>query len=208
MKLIVGLGNVGASYSLTRHNIGFMAIDAIAETLQFKKTNLSLVQKINIENQPVLLAKPQTQMNLSGKSVQELLSYYKLEVEDLLVVHDDMDLDFLKMKFQKSRGAGGHNGIQNIHDLLGHSDYFRLKLGVGRPISPLQKHESSIKASGRIIPQRPQISTSNYVLSPFEKDQLEDLEKFLIKSTEAMKHFVLQGGESARNIYNQDSKDL
>ncbi len=197
MKLIAGLGNVGASYSLTRHNIGFMAVDALCENSHFKKSNLSLVQKINIKNQAVLLAKPQTQMNLSGKAIQQILSYYKINIEDLLVVHDDIDLDFLRMKFQTGRGAGGHNGVQNIHDCLGHSDYFRLKLGIGRSHCPSTLQN---KNSHPIIPKVP---TDTYVLSPFTEEQWSSLEKFLIQSIEAMRHFVLHGGENARNIYNQ-----
>ena len=207
MKLIVGLGNVGVSHSLTRHNIGFMAVDAMSEDPQFKKVDLSLVQKININNQPTLLAKPQTQMNLSGKAVQKLIAYYKLDIEDILVIHDDIDLDFLRMKFQKGRGAGGHNGVQNIHEHLGHSDYFRLKLGVGRPISKstLDTHTSN-GISESIIPKRPKVSTSTYVLSPFEKDQFSLLEKFLLQSIEAIRHFVLHGGESAGNTYNKKNQ--
>ena len=189
MKLIVGLGNTGASYSLTRHNLGFMVVDALAEDSQFKKSDFSLIQKINIQGQPVLLAKPQTQMNLSGKAVQHLLSYYKIDVKDLLVIHDDLDLDLSQMKFQSGRGAGGHNGVQDIHECLGHSDYFRLKLGVGHP-------------------SRKQLKTpvDAYVLSSFSKEELGDLEQFLIKSTEAVRHFILNGGESARNIYNKKTE--
>ena len=189
MKLIVGLGNTGASYSLTRHNLGFMVVDALAENSHFKKSDLSLVQKINTQGQSVLLAKPQTQMNLSGKAVQQLLSYYKIDVKDLLVIHDDLDLDLSQMKFQNGRGAGGHNGVKDIHECLGHSDYFRLKLGIGHP--------SRMKLN---------IPVDHYVLSSFSKEELGALEKLLIKSTEAVRHFILNGGESARNTYNKKTE--
>ena len=186
MKLIVGLGNIGPSYALTRHNIGFMILDILSSDI-VKKSCLSLVKKTKIENQDVLLAKPQTQMNLSGKAVQSLLHFYKISIEDLLVIHDDIDLDFLSMKFQKNRGPGGNNGILSIHEILGHNRYLRLKLGVGRPPPPQ--------------------SASSYVLSPFAKTQLGDLEDFLLKATQAVKYFIVHGEEKAGNKYNQ-KKDL
>ena len=188
MKLIVGLGNPGPSYSLTRHNIGFMALDSLAEPEDWsrKKSEKSFTQKINIQNTQVLLAKPQTKMNLSGEAVQKLLSYYKISVKDLLVVHDDIDLEFLRMKFQINRGSGGHNGVQNIHEALGRSDYYRLKLGVGRSLS--------------------QEKVPSYVLSPFEPEQLPHLEEFLVQSVRAIKHFVIYGGLSASDKFNQKPK--
>ena len=170
MKLIVGLGNPGEKYLLTRHNIGFMAIDILAESKSvehkrerdskrpllkqalkrfFQKKRQSLIQKTQISGQPALLAKPQTFMNLSGRAVQEIMGFYKIPLDDLLVIQDDKDLPFQSMKFQKSRGHGGHNGIKNIHEALGSNGYARLKLGIGqRPAGQAQR------AAGQIFLRR------------------------------------------------------
>lgn len=153
MKLIVGLGNPGPTHAFTKHNIGFMTVDALCDS-EWKKAHQSFISKTKIENHSVLLLKPQTYMNQSGRAVQEVLSYYKIPTQDLLVVHDDIDLSFLSMKFQKNRGAGGHNGIASLNECLGNTDYHRLKLGVGRP-------EKS--------------SVSSYVLSPFQKNKCLNL---------------------------------
>ena len=181
MKLIVGLGNLGASYQLTRHNIGFMVLDVLSEG-DWQKRHSSLIQKMEIKNEKTLLAKPQTQMNLSGRAVQELLHYYSIKLEDLLVAHDDVDLPFLTMKFQKKRGAGGHNGVQNIHDSLGRNDYYRLKIGVGR------------------LPES--WDTSRYVLSPFSKEEQKLLQEFMSKTVHAVEDFILHGGEKAASLHN------
>ena len=184
MKLIAGLGNVGSSYGLTRHNIGFMAADALADG-PWKRHESSLIQKIKIENESVLLAKPQTYMNLSGQAVGELVRYYKMEKKDLLIIQDDVDLPFLSMKFQIKRGSGGHKGIQNIHDVLGSSDYYRLKMGVGK---------SDKK------------DTSDHVLSSFNKAEMKNLETFILKAAAACRLFVLKGGAEASNRCNQQTK--
>lgn len=205
MKLIVGLGNVGFAYRLTRHNIGFMVVDALADS-SWKKSEFSLIQKVQ-KNQ-VLLAKPQTQMNLSGQAVQHLMSYYKVDNQDLLVIHDDIDLDFLQMKFQKGRGHGGHNGVRNIHEQLGHSDYYRLRLGVGRGSSQqtLEQPMNStdiVDETYRIHRIQRTTKASNYVLSQFSKEELPQLEAFLVRSVQAVEHFISDGGESAGNYFNQ-----
>ena len=198
MKLIVGLGNTGPAYQMTRHNIGFMVVDALAES-SWKKSEFSLIYK----KDQVLLVKPQTQMNLSGRAVQHLMSYYKVEGQDLLVIHDDIDLEFLQMKFQKGRGHGGHNGVRNIHELLGHSDYYRLRLGVGRH-SPLPVKPTSTTG---IVDEKIRVQkinqVSQYVLSPFSKGEMEPLKEFLVQSVQAVEHFISKGGESACNYFNQ-----
>jgi PTH1 family peptidyl-tRNA hydrolase len=137
MKLIVGLGNPGPKYLTTRHNIGFLFIDAIVMSLegklQYKSEFKAETQKTKIAGEPVILCKPQTFMNLSGESVQPLLSFYNMTPDDLLVVHDEIDQPFGHLKFQTKRGHGGHNGIRNIHQMLGTDAYSRLRVGVGRP---------------------------------------------------------------------------
>lgn len=198
MKLIVGLGNTGPAYQLTRHNIGFMVVDALVES-SWKKSEFSLIHKKG----QTLLAKPQTQMNLSGRAVQHLMSYYKVESQNLLVIHDDIDLEFLQMKFQKGRGHGGHNGVRNIHELLGHSDYYRLRLGVGRR-SPLPVQPSSTTG---LVDEKVRVQkinqVSQYVLSPFSREELEPLKEFLFQSVQAVEHFISKGGESAVHHFNR-----
>ena len=140
MKAIVGLGNPGKKYLLTRHNLGFLVIDALSEEGgSFKKEHESLVQKTKIASQSVLLVKPQTFMNLSGQAVRSLLHFYKIPLEGLIVIHDDKDLEFGSFKFQQKRGSGGHNGISDIEEKLGSNDYARLKMGV----FPKKMEESS-----------------------------------------------------------------
>ena len=193
MKLIVGLGNPGPSYLMTRHNVGFMAVDALAEGSFVKKRD-SLIQKITLAGEPIFLAKPQTYMNLSGRPVCDLLRFYKIPLKDLLVVQDDVDQPFLKMKFQKNRGHGGHNGIRNIHDFLKTPDYARLKIGVGRPLNPpAEKSKEGAVA----------LSTADYVLSPFSERERADLKSFLEKAAQAVICFIEKGFEKSAEEFNR-----
>lgn len=141
MKLIVGLGNPGTKYALTRHNVGFMAIDWIIRSLaaptpskesQFK----SLISKFRWNGVDTLFVQPQTFMNLSGEAVQPIMAYYRLGLDDLMVLQDEVDLPFGQMKVQRNRGHAGQNGIRNITELLGSPDYTRTRIGVGRPTNP------------------------------------------------------------------------
>ena len=132
MKIIVGLGNPGSKYSRTRHNLGFMLIESLALENSFQNKHKSQVQKIEWEKEKLLLVKPQTFMNLSGQAVKEIINFYKVPLQNLLVIQDDKDLPFGKIKFQKSRGHGGHNGVKNIHQELNSNAYTRLKMGIGR----------------------------------------------------------------------------
>lgn len=147
MKCIAGLGNPGEKYRLTRHNIGFAAIDGLSAS-PFRAKHESLIAKQAFESGQALLAKPQTFMNLSGRAVRAILSFYKISLEDLLVIHDDLDLPFLKMRFQKNRGHGGHNGIRNIHEELKSKNYARLKIGIKRADSAPQDDSSSASSGG------------------------------------------------------------
>ena len=144
MKILVGLGNPGKEHLFTRHNLGFMLIDALAENNSFQKKHDSLIQKIQHEEQKILLAKPQTFMNLSGQAIKKIMDFYKAPLENLLVIQDDKDQAFGKIKFQKSRGHGGHNGVKNIHKELKTNDYARLKMGIG---AIHQKKEGETKSS-------------------------------------------------------------
>ncbi len=189
MWLIAGLGNPGSQYQLTRHNIGFMAIDALAlcfELSRFVEEKKSLVGKIKIKNEPLLLVKPQTFMNLSGESVRALADYYKIALDHILIVHDDIDQQYLSMKFQKGRGAGGHNGVKSLIEQFGTNDFARLKLGVGRPTIP-------------------QMNVADWVLKPFSNEEMPQLTNFIQKSTEAIETFVLSGLNRASTEFNKEA---
>lgn len=191
MHLVVGLGNPGPRYQLTRHNIGFLVVDALVQHLEARAgaDNFnSVIYDAKIDGDgggkiDVKLIKPQTFMNLSGEAVQPLLAYYKVPLENLLVVHDDIDQPFGKMKLQKKRGHGGHNGIRNIHEKLGTDDYARLKLGVGRP-------------------PHPQMQVVDYVLQNFEKDKDSELADFIGLAGEAAMSFLIDGFDRAQTEFN------
>lgn len=154
MKLIVGLGNPGDKYKATRHNIGFLALDFLAQELglnfsEHKKTKSLLAKDTNY-----LLIKPQTFMNLSGESVIAALNFFKLTKDDLIVIHDDIDVDLGKLKTTTSSRAAGNNGIQSIINLLGSQDFFRIRIGVRTP-------------------EREIIPAEKFVLEKFKKTELE-----------------------------------
>jgi peptidyl-tRNA hydrolase, PTH1 family len=134
MRLIIGLGNPGKQYSNTRHNIGFVVIDELIKKEELRVTNSkktsSEVAKGIINGSRVVVAKPMTFMNNSGEPVQKLLKFFKLKPQNLIVVHDDKDIELGKVKVQNSRGAGGHNGVQSIIDTLGTKNFTRIRVGV------------------------------------------------------------------------------
>lgn len=136
MKVIVGLGNPDSQYELSLHNTGFTAVDVLASSLEsynWTKQFNAQVCKGTFKGESYLLLKPLTYMNLSGKSVQACRQFYKLELEDFLVISDDLDMEPGKIKYKKSGGHGGHNGLRNIIQLCGGNDFHRLRIGIGRP---------------------------------------------------------------------------
>jgi PTH1 family peptidyl-tRNA hydrolase len=186
MWLIVGLGNPGGEYKLTRHNIGFMAVDYFMQSLgnppvknQFKAE----VAQAKMGEHQIIFCKPQTYMNLSGESVQPLMGFYKIPLDHLIVIHDDIDQPFNQMKIHKNRGHGGHNGIKSISGLMGSMDYIRLKLGVGRP-------------------ENPQHNVADYVLGKFSKEEFEKMPDFLNKSIDAVESIILDGVQKASTKFN------
>ena len=186
MKMIVGLGNPGPKYQLNRHNIGFLLIDVLKQAWgdpHAHHQSEAEVFKTQFAGQPVLLVKPQTFMNLSGQSVQPLMHFYRIEKQNLLVVQDEIDLEFGTMRFHLARGHGGHNGIRDIHAKIG-EDYARLKLGVSRP------------------PPGSQMDVAHWCLQNFPKEQYEQLEDFLVKAQQAVECFVEQGFVKAQNQFN------
>jgi len=131
-KLIVGLGNPGKKYELNRHNIGFLIIDSYTSSLGKFEYNKKFDAEI-LKVEEVIYAKPQTFMNLSGKSVSEICRFYQIEPEEILIIQDELDLDFGKIKVSFDSSDAGHNGIKSITDSLGTKKYFRLRFGVGKP---------------------------------------------------------------------------
>lgn len=187
MKLIVGLGNPGDKYKLTRHNIGFMAIDAMAQSFgadSYKGEHKSLTTRISVNSEVILLAKPQTFMNLSGEAVQSLMAYYRIEIQDLMIAHDEIDLPFGTMRFQTHRGHGGHNGIRSIHQTLATNEYKRIRLGVGRP-----PHEH--------------MEIADYVLQNFNSSEMNLLPDFLNLICEGVECSIKDGFEKAASRYNR-----
>ena len=130
--LIVGLGNPGPEYATTRHNVGFMAVDAMAGDVTWKKEKDALTAKGEIAGHPVIFAKPQTFMNDSGRAVLALMTFYKLPLENLVVIHDDMDLKNGDMRTKIGGGSAGHNGIKSIDAAVGR-EYKRIRIGIGHP---------------------------------------------------------------------------
>jgi PTH1 family peptidyl-tRNA hydrolase len=190
MWLIVGLGNPGPKYALTRHNIGFLAVDLFFQSLNAANPNLrwseehkAHVCKTKIDDLPVVLAKPMTFMNRSGESVQALMSYYKIDQEHLLVIQDDIDKAFGSLRFHKNRGHGGHNGIRDISEKLGSQDYTRLKLGVGRPTHP-------------------EMEVADYVLGKFSSEEQPQLSDFLNKAGDAIESILFDGLSKASTKFN------
>ena len=163
--MLVGLGNHGAEYAATRHNVGFMAVDRLAE--QFKTAfgeNCchSDVARAKLNNEKVVLAKPKTYMNRSGRAVTELMEEFSVELDDLTILHDDIDLALGKIKEKTGGGSAGHNGIESIVSALGTVEFRRIRLGVGRPPEGLD--------------------VADYVLSAFESDELETVDRLLDES--------------------------
>ena len=187
MKMIIGLGNPGKEYAQTKHNVGFMVVDAIAEELNVsveKRQCQAFTQATSWDGEKILLVKPQTYMNLSGQSVMELLNYYKDKIDDLLVIHDDLDLPPGQLRFKQGGGAGGHNGIKNIIAHLNSNEFDRLKIGIGRG-----KNE-----------------TKDYVLTPFAGTDKKLIDEAVTTSIDAVKLWLKQGIAPAMNQYNSKAK--
>ncbi len=183
--LIVGLGNPGREYRNTRHNIGFLAIDALARSLNVtlgKVQSKALVGQGKIGVSKVILVKPQTYMNLSGQAVSGLLNFYKISTEHLIVIHDDIDLPFGTIRIRPGGGSAGQKGVNSIIEKVGTQEFARMRLGVGRPPG--------------------QMDAAAYVLQPFTKEDEEFLVNFMAKAAEAVGEFVNNGLNAAMNKYN------
>ncbi|MBE7534491.1 MAG: aminoacyl-tRNA hydrolase [Anaerolineales bacterium] len=188
--LLVGLGNPGREYANTRHNFGFMAIDRLAVRLNargMKVQSKAIVMDSKYEDHKLILAKPQTYMNLSGQSVQGLAHFYKIPNENLMILSDDLDLPFGTIRIRASGGPGGQRGLSSILEKLGTKDVPRMRLGIGRP-------------PGRMDP-------ADYVLQNFSRDDLKSLSELLDRAADAALEFVTNGLNAAMNKFNGDARD-
>ena len=173
VKLIVGLGNPGKQYETTKHNIGFLVLDALAANLglSFNKTKFkSIYAEGNIGTEKVILVKPQTFMNLSGESVRPWMDYFDLTEEDVVIIYDDMDLPVGKIRLRIQGGHGGHNGVKSLIQHMGTKNFNRIRVGVGRPF--------------------PSQDVVSHVLSPFSKDKVDDMKSSIHESVDAIKYWV------------------
>ncbi|MDD3654113.1 MAG: aminoacyl-tRNA hydrolase [Desulfotomaculaceae bacterium] len=187
MKIIVGLGNPGREYALTRHNIGFMVIDRLALALKVKlekKLLKSLVGQVQIGGEKVILVKPQTYVNLSGEAVGALINWYRLTASDLLVVYDDLDLPPGKLRIRPGGSSGGHKGVQSIIQIIGTESFPRMRVGIGRPTVP-------------------EFETADYVLGQISGSEVQIFNEVLKLAPEAVHCIVREGIERAMNLYNR-----
>ncbi|MBT8368170.1 MAG: aminoacyl-tRNA hydrolase [Deltaproteobacteria bacterium] len=189
LKLVVGLGNPGNEYRNTRHNIGFMVADKIVLDFKIslnKKKFDSVFGRGFIKNVEVLLAKPMAFMNRSGPPVQKLARYYRIQCRDLLVIHDDIDLAFGRLKIKEKGGHGGHNGVRSLMDAFGADDFIRLRIGVGRSAA--------------------EDSVTGHVLGKFSPQQSQTLARIISKARDAVVTVLGQGTKVGMNLFN--GKDL
>ena len=186
MYIIVGLGNPGKQYQQTRHNVGFIAVDEIAKRLSIKMDKLkfkSIIGEGRAGNEKIVLAKPQTFMNLSGQAVVELMNYYKVPRENLIVLYDDIDIDVGKLRIRLKGSGGTHNGMRNIIYLLGYDDFPRFRIGVSKP-------------------KNPNYDLANYVLGKFDKSEIIDIINAIETTAEAVIYAVENTVDKAMNKYN------
>ncbi|MBU0485018.1 MAG: aminoacyl-tRNA hydrolase [Proteobacteria bacterium] len=185
MFLVVGLGNPGLRYTGTRHNIGFMFLDKLAErhSLSWRDSKWQAnVVKSSLWGKPLVLAKPSTFMNLSGVSVSSIANFYQIPAGNIIVVHDDLDLPVGRIKIVCRRGAGGHNGIKSIIEQMGTNDFVRLRVGIGRP------HEN--------------MDVSAFVLSKFSNKESQVVETLFDDLETVVETIVEQGVTLAMNRFN------
>ena len=185
MKLIVGLGNPGERYEQTRHNAGFWVVDALAQRLKIglnSKKLQSIIAEGHYNRKTIVLAKPQTYMNLSGLAVRQLVDYWQVGLEDLLVIHDDLDLPAYRIRLKRGGGSGGHRGVASIIHNLESENFARLKIGIGRPAES--------------------IPVEDFVLSKLSTDEQKSYQEVVQRCAEAAAVWVSSGIEQAMSQYN------
>lgn len=181
MKLIVGLGNPDKKYNNTRHNVGFCVLDIILENIIWKEKFNSLYYETTVNEEKIIYIKPQTYMNMSGEAVQQFCSYYNISPEEVLVIQDDIDMEFGKIKIKKTSSSGGHNGIQSIIDLIHSEDFHRLKIGINNAYNQDAK---------------------DFVLSKFSKEEVDYFNKNISIFKDIIDLFIKGDILTAMNKYN------
>jgi PTH1 family peptidyl-tRNA hydrolase len=180
MYLIVGLGNIGEKYQYTRHNVGFLVVDEMTKNLQTSNVNNSNFQSTLLKSGYNLFAKPTTYMNNSGVAVHSIKEYYKIDLENIIVIHDDLDLPFGTVKFKIGGGHGGHNGLRSIDAHIG-KEYIRVRIGVGKP-----QDKSDV---------------ANYVLNNFSKEELNKLQDIIPHIINAIKALKSEDIEQVKSKF-------
>ena len=196
MKLIVGLGNPGIEYQFTPHNAGFLAVDRIAEDCGAMVTNRrgrALTARTKLAGQDVLLAKPETFMNLSGLSVAALIQEFEISPEDVIVLYDELALPLGTIRIRERGSANGHNGVKSISGVLGTEEWLRIRIGVGKPALADGRE---IKAGGK-----------DYLLSPMRKQELAVLDEVLDRVKDAVEVVLTEGVGTAMNRFNRRPDD-
>jgi PTH1 family peptidyl-tRNA hydrolase len=180
---IVGLGNPGDRYAGNRHNVGAMALSALSDARFKSHKSGCLVAETSVAGHRVVLARPMTYMNESGQAVRKLLSWYKIPTEQLIVIHDELDIRFGEVRIKRGGGTAGHNGLKSVVGHLGSQDFLRVRVGVSRP-------------TGRQDP-------ADYVLSDFSAAQKKDLDDVIGRAATAVESILEEGAERAMNAINE-----
>jgi PTH1 family peptidyl-tRNA hydrolase len=191
MKLICGLGNPGPDYEDHRHNIGFRVVDALSDKAHAPLTQKKFDARIgqgSLGGEKVILLQPQTFMNLSGRSVAAALHFYKVPVDGLLVIHDELDLPFGRLQLKLGGGPGGHNGLKSISELLGDEGYARLRVGIGKPDGPNAKER-----------------VSGHVLSAFASEERKAVPELITRALDGAVVWTTEGMAAAMNRFNRRS---
>lgn len=185
--MVAGLGNPGPNYAETRHNAGFMVIDALADAfrIQVQRRKFDVLYgRGSIGGVDIVLAKPQAFMNRSGPPLQQIANFFRIEPEAMVVVHDDIDLAFQRLKIKEKGGDGGHKGIRSIIDAFGGGEFTRVRLGIGR---------SEVGAD-----------VVDHVLSTFTRDEMAAMDKLLRRACDAITAVLIEGAKEAMTRYNQN----
>ena len=183
--MVAGLGNPGETYKKTRHNTGFMVLDEVAKafSISYDKKKFDVVFGLGvIENVEVVLAKPQSFMNRSGPPIRHLADYYRIQCEDMLIIHDDIDLAFGRIKIKEKGGHSGHRGLKSLIDTFGKGDFARLRIGVGRSEA---------------------LSVTDHVLSKFSLEEETLLDEIITRAGDAVVSFYIDGIKECMNKFNQ-----
>ncbi len=218
MKVLVGLGNPGARYSRSRHNAGFMLLDSLEasglsapyscrfdsswrQRFQAETADVSIFEGSSAPEK-IILIKPQTFMNRSGAAVAELCSFFKIKPDDVFVAHDEIDLPFGTVRLRKGGGEGGHNGLRSLSESLGTKDYFRIRIGVGRPDALLSSDSDSNAGPTQSVTKERHDSVSDWVLSDFPPVQRDVLPTMLAEACQATASLILKGLAAAQRLHH------